>query len=180
LHVGTFRLRRHHHRRQLGPVDVLRARERRGRFDRVDADDRLAKALFVGADRLRKVGERRLVTKRGAQFFARRFELASHPANTSRPRILAQRVDHRAADASLGEGLELDAARIIEAVCRVDQSDHAVLDQIAQVDRMRHRCRHPSRERLDKRQSRFNPIRLTRLTVSFRYRGFHRCLFSVA
>ena len=115
-----------------------------------------------------EIGERRLVTERRAQLLARGFELAAHAAHAARPRVLAQRVDHRAANAPLGEGLELDAARIVEAVRGVDQSDHAVLDEIAEVDRMRHRRRHPPRQRLDKRQARFNAgVRCLGRTVSF-------------
>jgi len=134
LHVGALRLRGHEHRGQLRLVDVLRAREGRGRFDRVDAHDRLPQALLVGADRLGEIGERRLVSERRAQLLARGFELATHAAHAARPGILAERVDHRAADAPLGEGLELDAARIVEAVRGVDQPDHAVLHEIAEVD----------------------------------------------
>ncbi len=47
---------------------------------------------------------------------ARRFELAALTADAARPGVAAQRVDHRAADAPFGEGLELDAARLVEAV----------------------------------------------------------------
>jgi len=50
------------------------------------------------------------VAQRGAEFFARRFELAPDAAHAARPGVLAQRVDHRAADATLGEGLELDTS----------------------------------------------------------------------
>ena len=58
---GPLRLRRHEHGGQLRFVDVLAARERRGGFDGVDADDGLAEALLVGADRGGEVGQRRLV-----------------------------------------------------------------------------------------------------------------------
>jgi len=75
----------------------------------------------------------------GAQLFSRGFQLATHAADTTRPGILAQRVNHRAAHAPFGECLELDAARIVKAMRRVDQADDAVLDQVADVDRMRHR-----------------------------------------
>jgi len=51
---------------------------------------------------------------------ARRFEFTPLPADASRPRVLAQRVDHRAADTTFGERLELDPARFVEAVRRVD------------------------------------------------------------
>ena len=42
----------------------------------------------------------------------------------------------------------------VEPVCGVDQSDHAVLDEVADVDRIRHRRRHASRERLDEGDAR--------------------------
>src|SRR5882672_9615191 len=48
------------------------------------------------------------------------------------------RADHRAADAPFGERLELDPASLIEPVRGVDQAEDAVLDQIADVDRVRH------------------------------------------
>jgi len=57
LHVGALRLRGHEHRGQLRFVDVLRAGEGRCRFDRVDAHDRLAEALLVGADRFGEIRE---------------------------------------------------------------------------------------------------------------------------
>jgi len=85
------------------------------------------------------------VSERGAQLLARRLQLTTHAAHAARPGILAERVDHRTPNAPLGEGLELDAARIVEAVRGVDQPDHAVLHEIAEVDRMRHRRRHSPR-----------------------------------
>ena len=65
-----------------------------------------------------EVGQRRLAAQLAAQLLARGLELAALAANAARPGVLAQRVDHRAADAPLGEGLELDAARLVEAVAR--------------------------------------------------------------
>jgi hypothetical protein len=79
--------------------------------------------------------------------------LASHPAHAARPGIAAQRVDHRPAHATLGEGLELDPATLVEAVRRVDEPDHAVLNQVAEVDRVGHREATPARERFDERQA---------------------------
>src|SRR4051794_30059223 len=76
--------------------------------------------------------------------------LATYPA---RPRILAERVDHGAANATLGKGLELDAAAFIEPVGRIDQTDDAVLHEIADIDRVRHRCRHAARQRFNERQA---------------------------
>ena len=63
-----------------------------------------------------EVGERRLVAQLAAQLLARGLELAALAADAARPGVLAQRVDHRAAHAALGEGLELDAAVLVEAV----------------------------------------------------------------
>ena len=103
-----------------------------------------------------QVGERRLVAERDAQLLARGFELAPDAAHAARPGVLAQRVDHRAADAALGEGLELDAARLVEPLGGVDQADDAVLHEIAQVDRVRHRGGHAARQGLDKRQASFD------------------------
>ena len=113
---------------------MLVVRQRRGRLDGVDADDGAAEALLVGADLRGEVGERRLAAELAAQLLARRLELAALAANAARPGVLAQRVDHRAADPPLGEGLELDAARLVEAVRGVDQTDDPVLDEIADVD----------------------------------------------
>ena len=104
-------------------------------------------------DAPREVGERRLGAEFAAQLFARGFELAADAADAARPRVAAQRVDHRAAHAALRERLELDAARLVEAVRGVDEAEHAVLHEIAQIDRMRHRRRHAACERLDERQA---------------------------
>jgi len=154
--VGPLGFHRHEHRRQLRFVDVVGARQRRGLFDGGDAHDHLAEALLVGAHRGGQVGQRRLVTERDAQPLARGFELAAHAAHAARPGVLAQRVDHRAADASLGEGLELDAARLFEPPCRVDQAEDAVLHQVAEVDGVRHRGGDAARQRLDERKARFH------------------------
>jgi len=98
------------------------------------------------------------VSERRTQLLAGRFELATDAANTARPRILAQRVDHRAADTPLGEGLELDAARIVETMRGIDQADHTVLDEVAEVNRMRHGRRHAPRERFNERQPCFYTV----------------------
>ena len=97
-----------------------------------------------------------------AQRFPRRFELAPLAAHAARPGVAAQRVDHRAADAAFGKRLELDAARFVEAVRGVDQPEHAVLHEVADVDRVGHRRRHAARERFDKWQARDDPAVLTR------------------
>jgi len=144
-------------------VDVLTAGERRRRFNGVDADDGLAQALLVGADFGGQIRERGFVTQRHAQLLARRFELAPDAADAARPRVLAQRVDHRPANPALGERLELDAARRVEALRRIDEANDAVLDQIAQINRVRHRRRHAPRERLHKGQACLD-ARVVRLT----------------
>ena len=109
--VGRIGLGGHQRGRQRALVEVLAGGERRGRFDRVDADDRAAQALLVGSDAGGQIGQRRLVSQLAAQRLARGVELAALAADAARPGVAAQRVDHRAADAPLGEGLELDAAR---------------------------------------------------------------------
>ncbi len=85
-----------------------------------------------------------------SQRFARRIQFAALTADAARPRVFSQRVDHRAAHAPFGERLELDAALLVEAVRRVDQAEHAVLNEIADVDRVRHRGGHPPGERFNK------------------------------
>ena len=137
---------------------MLAAGERRGRLDGVDADDRAAQAFLVGADARREVGHRRLVSELAPQRLARRIELAPLAADAARPGILAERVDHRAADAPFGKGFELDPALFIEALGGVDQAQHSVLNQIADVDRVRHRGGHASSQSFDKRQSGHNTV----------------------
>src|SRR5204862_6949068 len=58
-----------------------------------------------------------------------------------------------AANAPFRKRLEFDAPRRVEAVSRVDQPDDSVLHKVAHVDRMRHRRRHPARERFDEGES---------------------------
>ena len=151
--VGRLRLGRHQRRRQRALVHVLAGVERRRRLDGVDANDGAAQALLVGADAGGEIGHRRFVSQLAAQRFARGIQLAALTAHAARPRVLAQRVDHRAADAPLGEGLELDAAILIEAVGGVDQAEDAVLHEIADVDGVRHRGGHAPGQRLDKGQA---------------------------
>jgi hypothetical protein len=86
-----------------------------------------------------------------AQLLARRFELTALPADAARPGILPQGVDHGTTNAALGEGLELDAPRFIEPMSGVDQPDDAVLDEVTDIDRMRHGGRHPAGELLNER-----------------------------
>ena len=89
---------------------------------------------------------------------ARGFELASLATDAARPGVLAKRVNHRAADAALGKRLELDAARLVEAVRRVDETEDAILNEIAEVDRVRHRGRHSPGERLYERKPCDDPV----------------------
>ena len=100
-----------------------------------------------------EIRQRRLAPQLASQLFASRLELATLAANATWPGILAQRVDHRAADAPFGERLELDPARLVETVRRVDQPDDAVLNEVADVDRVGHRGRHPPSELLDERKA---------------------------
>ena len=137
--VRRLRFRRHECRRKRCAVDVFSCGERRRRFDRVDANDRAAETGFVGSDARSEIGERRLCAELAAQLLARGFQLAALPAHPARPCVAAKRVNHRPADTTLGERLELDAAVFIEAAGSVNQSDHAVLDEITQLDRVRHR-----------------------------------------
>ena len=112
------------------------------------------------ADAPRQVCERRLAAQFAPQRFARGFELATHAAHAARPRIAAQRVDHRAPNPTLRERLEFDPAFLVEAVRGVDEAEHAVLDEVPEINRVRHGRRHPAGERFDKRQTRGHPILL--------------------
>ena len=142
--VRRFRLRRHQGGGQARFVHVFAGGQRRGGFDGGDPHDGAAQSLFVGAHFRGKVRDRRLVAQLASQRFARGFELTALAAHAARPGVAAQRVDHRAADAPLGKGFELDAAPVVEAVGGVDQSDDAVLHQVPDVDGVRHRRRHAS------------------------------------
>src|SRR5690606_34016364 len=77
------------------------------------------------------------------------------------PGIAPEGVDHRAADAALRERLELDPARLVIPARGVDQPDHAVLDEVTQFDRVRHRGGHPARERLDEGKTGCDSILMT-------------------
>ena len=87
-----------------------------------------------------------------AQLLARGFQLTPLPAHPARPCVLAQRVDHGAAHAPLGERLELDTSRVIEAAGRIDEADHPVLDEIPNIDGVGHRCSHAAGKLLDERE----------------------------
>jgi hypothetical protein len=43
---------------------------------------------------------------------------------------------------------------------RVDETQHAILDEVAEVDRVRHGRRHPAGQRFDERKTRGHPILL--------------------
>ena len=61
--VGLFGLRGNQGGGQGRFVEVLVVGQRRGRLDRVDANDGSAEALFVGPDLGGKIGQRRFVTQ---------------------------------------------------------------------------------------------------------------------
>ncbi len=117
----------------------------------MDADDGAAESLFVGADLRGQIRQRRLVAQLAAKRLARGLELASDAADAAGPGVAAKRVDHRAPNAPLGKGLELDAAPLVEAVGGIDQADDAVLHQVAHINGVRHRRRHAAGECFDKR-----------------------------
>jgi hypothetical protein len=110
---------------------VIAAGQRRGRFDGRDADDGLAEPLLVGADLGGQVGDRRFVTQREAQLLSRGLELAANAPDATWPGILAKRIDHGPAYSALGERFELDPTSLIEAMRRIDETDDAVLNQVA-------------------------------------------------
>src|SRR5262249_43905863 len=111
----------------------------------------------VRSDARSQVRHRWFVAKLAAQGLASSVELAALAANAARPCIAPKRVDHGAADSPLRERLELDPALLIEPVSRVDPPEDAVLNEVPDVDRVRHRRRHPAGERLDERQTRHDP-----------------------
>jgi len=156
--IWPFRLSGHQHCRQLLLIHLFGGRVGRRGLDRVDADDGLAEPLLVGTDRSRQVGQRRLVAELGPQLLASGLQFAAHPPHPARPRILSQGVNHRPADAAFREGLELDAAAAVESLRRVNEPDHAVLDQVTEVNRVRHGCRHSPGKGLHEGQSGFHSV----------------------
>jgi len=136
---------------------VIVVGERRGRLDGIDANDRAAQPLLVRTHLRGQVRERRLASQLPAQRFTRRLELAALAPHTTRPGILAQRVDHRAADAPFGKRLELDAAAFIEAAGGIHEPNDPVLDEITDVNRVRHRGRNAAGELLDERNAGNDP-----------------------
>ena len=111
------------------------------------------------------------MAERDAQLLARRLELATHAADAARPGVLAQRVDHGAADTPFGEGLELDAAAFVEALGRIDEADDAVLNEIAQIDGVRHGGGHAARQRLHKGEAGLDPCGIPGSTPAARNPG---------
>jgi len=167
--VGLLRLRRNQRRGQRGLVEVFVVGEGRGGFDRIDANDSASQTLLVGANLRGEVGQRRLVSQLAAQFLARRFQLATLTSNASRPGVLAQRVNHCAPNAPFCERFELDPARLVEAVGRVNQTDDAILNQIPNVNRMRHRSCDAAGQLLDEGDAGEDP-RVVRTNL-----GAHEC-----
>jgi hypothetical protein len=67
------------------------------------------------------------------------FGLAALTTDAARPGVLQEGINHRAPNTTFGERLELDPARLVEAVGCVNQTNDAVLDEIPNVDGMGHR-----------------------------------------
>jgi hypothetical protein len=158
--VGCVGLRRHQRCRQRALVHVLPRRQRRGGFDGVNPENRPTQPLFVRSHLGGKFSVRRLVAELTAERFARRVELASLAADAARPGIAPEGVDHGAAHPALGKCFELDAAVFVEPVRGVDEPDDAVLDEVTDIDRIRHGRRHTAREGFDKRDPRDDPASL--------------------
>jgi hypothetical protein len=95
-----------------------------------------------------------LVAQLTPQRFARRVELASLAADTARPGVAPECIDHGAADTPFGKRLELDASVFVEPVSGIDEADDSVLDKITDVDRIWHGRRHAACEGFDKRDPR--------------------------
>jgi hypothetical protein len=84
------------------------------------------------------------------QRLTRGINLTALTADAAGPGVPTQRVDHRASDAALGEGLELDPAILVEPPRRIDKPEHAVLHEIPDINRVGHGRRHPTGKRLHK------------------------------
>src|SRR6185437_9792689 len=98
-------------------------------------NDRAPEALLVRSHARREIRKRRLAAQLLAERLARRLELAPLAPHAARPCIATQGIDHRAAHAPLGERLELDPAPLVIAVRRIDEPEHPVLDEVADVNR---------------------------------------------
>jgi len=156
--VGPFRFGRQQDGGEHRLVAGLGGRKRRRRFNRGDPHDRAAQTFFIASELRRQVRDRRLAAVLATQLLASGFELTPLAADAAGPRVLSERVDHRAADAAFGERLELDPARLVEAVRRVDETEDAILHEIPQVDRVRHRRRHSPGQRLYEGKSCDDPV----------------------
>jgi len=139
--------------RQRGLINVVVIGDRRGGLNGLNTDDRAAEPLFVSAHLRGEIRQRRLATVLAPQRFARGFKLAPLAPHAARPGVLAQGINHRTADTTLGKRLELDAPAFVEATGRVDESDDAVLNKIPNIYRVRHRRGDTARELFDKRYS---------------------------
>ncbi len=152
--VGVIRLlrfRRDQRGRQRRFVKVLVVGQRRCGLDGVDSHDRSAKPLFVGSNLCREVRQGRLMAQFSAQFLASGFELPALTTHATRPGVLAEGINHRAPNTTFGERLELDPARLVEAVGRVNQTNDAVLNEIPNVDGVGHRGGNATGKLLDER-----------------------------
>jgi len=139
------------------------------RLNRVDANDGSTEALLVGADLCREICQGRFVSQFPSQLLARGFELPALPANSSRPGILTQRVNHGSPNTTFSKRLELDAARLVKPVRCVDEPNHTILDKISNVDRVGHRGRNTSGELFYKGNA-GNNARILRTNL-----GAHEC-----
>jgi len=151
--VGACGFRRHEHAVRRIVVALLGRRLGRCRLDGRNAHHRALQMLFVPAQSPGEVGQRGFVSEALAERDTRGFDFAPDTADASGPGILAQRVDHGATDAALGKGLELDAPRLVKTLRGVNQSKHAILHQIADLNGVRHRRGHTASQCLDEREA---------------------------
>ena len=88
--------------------------------------------------------------KTGFEVAVEAVRLQAHEAR--HPVLRTQFVEDRAADARRAVGLELDAARQVEAVDRVHQAERAGRAEVVDVDRLRQRLQHAlARDHADER-----------------------------
>ena len=80
-------------------------------------------------------------------------------------------VDHRAADADAGEGFETGAHFRIEVACRLEQPDHAGLDQVVDLHRRRQAIEQVVSDALDQRSM---PNDRIGIVPELLYLGIHR------
>ncbi len=130
----------------MAAIQGVELRERRCGLDRIDPDDHSLELRFIKAHLARQVGHAGLRTEFPAEQFPGGLDFAPSAANATGPRVAAQRVDHGAPHAAFGERLEFDAPPLVKAMHRIDQAKHAILDEVSEVDRMRHGGRHTACE----------------------------------